>query len=394
MLRRKALPQFTSTIFHTIMAIDSRAPAAMAQAPQNTTTTTTTQPSNPFPTTPDGDFDILQAFHSHLASDPEMTMPVAAIESLIDLLRASPSTTAMETVEVVRKYKEALLDATPNPLPLLAGADLFEQYLLRSLRESSAATVSADDAKDASSKDSTKGEDRILSFDETIAHLLHNRQLFAHRAKSARDAIATWGSKYVVHGRVVMAAGGSRVVTRILLRAAADQAKHFKVVYVMDGSPRCEQSVATLRAAGLEVETVREGKAAYILANQSKINLVLVGTEVVLQNGGIVSRMGTSQLAHLTKTVKGSQKRFYVAAETHKIVRKTPLFYPMVNRLGIRQKDPSKWEYLGRDPENVAELLSTQDEVDYTDPELIDGIITEQGVKMTSQIWEMVDDYI
>ncbi|KAK5660370.1 hypothetical protein OQA88_12911 [Cercophora sp. LCS_1] len=355
------------------MAVDT--PTTPETAPQETTT----QPSHPPPTPQDGPFDIIQSFRTHLASDPEMTMPVAAIEALIDLLRASPSTTAMETVEVVRNYKEILLSGTPNPLPLLAGADLFEQYLLRSLRGSSAASPDSND---------------ILSFDETINHLLNNRQLFAYRAKSARDAIATWGSKYVVHGRVVMAAGGSRVVTRILLRAASDPAKHFKVVYVMDGSPRSEASVATLRAAGLEVETVKEGKAAYMLANQSKINLVLVGTEVVLQNGGIVSRMGTSQLAHLTKTIKGSQKRFYVAAETHKIVRKTPLFYPMVNRLGIRQKDTSKWENLGRDPENVAELLGAQDEVDYTDPDLIDGIITEQGVKMTSQIWEMVDDYI
>ncbi|KAK3353195.1 hypothetical protein B0T25DRAFT_590852 [Lasiosphaeria hispida] len=343
--------------------------------------------SNPqTPTHQDGPapFDIVRTYHDLLASDPEMTMPVAAIESLIDLLRATPSSTAMETVEVVRKEKAKLLESTPNPLPLLAGADLFEQYLLRSLR-GQATTGGADE--------------RVLSFDETRSHLLHNRQLFAHRARAARDSIAAWGSKYVVHGRVVLAAGGSRTVTRILLRAAADPTRHFKVIYVVDGSERAESSVDALRAAGLEVETISPNKVAYILANQSRINLVLVGTEVVMQNGGIISRMGTCQLAHLTKSVKGSLKRFYVAAETHKIVRKTALAYPMVNRVGIRQKDVSKWENLGReDVEDLGaaaqRLLSEQDEVDYTDPELIDGIITEQGVKMTSQIWEMVDDYI
>ncbi|EGO59461.1 hypothetical protein NEUTE1DRAFT_79585, partial [Neurospora tetrasperma FGSC 2508] len=79
-------------------------------------------------------FDIVKTYRDLLTSDPDMTMPVAAIESLIELLRVTPSSTAMETVEVVKTQKALLLDSAPNPLPLLAGADLFEQYLLRSLR--------------------------------------------------------------------------------------------------------------------------------------------------------------------------------------------------------------------------------------------------------------------
>jgi translation initiation factor eIF-2B subunit alpha len=309
-------------------------------------------------------------------------MPVAAIESLIELMRATPSSTAMETVEIVKKEKAKLLAAAPNPLPILAGADLFEQFLLRSLRGQPSAT----------------GTDRVLSFEETRQHLLDNRQLFAHRAKAARDNIALWGSRYVSDGRIVLTAGGSRTVTKILVRAAADQSKHFKVIYVVDGHSkghsRSEVAVAQLREAGLEVETITPHKVAYVLGNQKQINLVLVGTEVVMQNGGIISGMGTAQLAHLTKTVKGGIKRFYVAAETHKICRKTPIAYPMVNRVGVNQKDISKFDNVGVDVDAVKGMLAERDEVDYTDPELIDGIITEQGVKMTSQIWEMVDDYI
>ncbi|KAK3324138.1 hypothetical protein B0T19DRAFT_464041 [Cercophora scortea] len=326
-------------------------------------------------------FDIVRAYHDLLATDPDITMPVAAIESLIELLRATPSTTAMETVEVVKKEKARLLASAPNPLPLLAGADLFEQYLLRSLRGQAASA-----------------SDPILNFDETRAHLLHNSQLFAQRAKADRDKLALVGSKYVHDGKVVLAAGGSRVVTKILLRAAADPTKHFKVILIMDGSPRSASSVAALRHAGLEVETISPNKVAYVLKDQSQIDLVLVGTEAVLQNGGIVSRMGTFQLAHLTKHVKGALKRFFVAAETHKIVRKTALAHPQVLRLGVNQKDISRFENVGRDRGQISaaahDMVAEQDEVDYTDPEFIDGFITEQGVKMTTQIWEMIDDYI
>jgi len=69
----------------------------------------------------------------------------------------------METVEVVKTHKNLLLAANPNPLPLLAGADLFEQFLTKSLQGQ------ADVA----------GSDRVLSFDEIRSHLLQNGALFA-----------------------------------------------------------------------------------------------------------------------------------------------------------------------------------------------------------------------
>ncbi|KAL1843369.1 hypothetical protein VTJ49DRAFT_1956 [Mycothermus thermophilus] len=393
MFRRGLLPSFASASFFTsiVMAADgpsssaSRAESSTQQqlpvrsASSNSTATNevTTQVDN------GSSFDIVRTYRELLNSDRELTMGVAAIESLIELLRVTPSSTAMELVEIVKKEKAKLLASTPNPLPLLAGADLFEQYLLRSLRGPTAAPGSG------------SGQDRVLSFDETRQHLVDNKDLFAQRAKAARDHIALWGSRYVSDGCVVLAMGGSRTVTKILLRAAADPSKHFRVIYVVDGrNPRSDVAVAQLREAGLEVETISPLKVAYVLGNQKRINLVLVGTEVVMQNGGIISGMGTAQLAHLAKTVKGGMRRFYVAAETHKICRRTPIAYPMVNRVGVRQKDISKFDNIGVDPDPDTIVLPEDEEVDYTDPELIDGFITEQGVKMTSQIWEMVDDYI
>ncbi|KAK3390564.1 hypothetical protein B0H63DRAFT_519773 [Podospora didyma] len=329
-------------------------------------------------------FDIVRTYRAMLASDPDLTMPMAAIESLIEVLHATPSSTAMETVEVVKKEKAKLIASSPNPLPILAGADLFEQFLLRSLRGQTAAGTSGGST------------DRVLSFEETREHLLHNQQLFARRAKEARDSIAVWGSKRVVDGRVVLTVGGSRVVNKILLHAAAtNPGKYFKVIYVLDGSPRSASSVAALREAGIEVETISPAKVAYVLSNQSQINVVLVGTEVVMLNGGVISRMGTCQLAYLTKQVPGSLKRFYVAAETHKIVRKTPLADPMVIQLGVNQKDISKFANLGIDSSSINDdVLAEENEVDYTKPELIDGIITEQGIKTPDQIWQLTEDYI
>ncbi|KAK0718097.1 hypothetical protein B0T26DRAFT_647654 [Lasiosphaeria miniovina] len=328
-------------------------------------------------------FDIVKTYRSLLDADPDLTMPVAAIESLIELLHATPSSTAMETVEVVKKEKAKLVASAPNPLPILAGADLFEQFLLRSLRGQTA----------------SGSADVVLSFDETRQHLLRNKLLFAERAKAARDMIAKLGSERVVDGGVVMTAGGSRVVTKILLHAAAMQKKQFKVIYVLDGSPRTDASVAALRDAGIPVETVLFQKVAYMLLNQSQINVVMVGTEVITWNGGVVSRMGTCQLAQLCKKLPGTMRRFFVVAESHKIHRNMPIAYPMVLHLGVRQRHIGRWENLANgsvrdlDGKPMESWLADQDEVEYTEPEFIDGFITEQGIKSPGMIVKMVEDY-
>jgi len=53
-----------------------------------------------------------------------------------------------------------------------------------------------------------------------------------------------------------------------------------------------------------------------------KVDMVIVGAEGVVENGGIISRMGTYQMGLLAKS-KG--KPFYVVAESHKFVRLYPL---------------------------------------------------------------------
>ena len=52
------------------------------------------------------------------------------------------------------------------------------------------------------------------------------------------------------------------------------------------------------------------------------VNVVLVGAEAVTANGGIISRMGTYQLALIAKA---RRKDFFVAAEQHKFGKTFPV---------------------------------------------------------------------
>ncbi|KAB5572127.1 translation initiation factor eIF-2B alpha subunit [Coniochaeta sp. 2T2.1] len=364
------------------------------QAPLAIRTTTTPSQQQPQPSPSSSPtFDIVATYKSLLSSDPEISMPVAAIEALIALLGATPATTAMETVSVIKTHASALLSAVPNPIPLKAGTDLFQQYLLRSLKGQTARGAPA------------------LSFDETREHLLANSRLFADRAKAAREQIAQRGAKYVKDGSVVLAAGGSRTVKTLLLRAAdAHIARwgcaRFKVVYVMDGSRDCVPAVAALRAKGVAVAEIAEAAMAFSLA-AARVDMAFVGTEVVVQNGGLLSRMGTFQLATLCKSLRVP---FYVAAETHKIVRMYPLSQWDLPRCGVKQNvlefktgEDVEEPVAEKNPLSVAgkgikDPLSLEGEkgeaapVDYTPPDLISSIITEQGVKMPAAVYDLLLD--
>ncbi|KAK5041051.1 translation initiation factor eIF-2B subunit alpha, partial [Cryomyces antarcticus] len=52
------------------------------------------------------------------------------------------------------------------------------------------------------------------------------------------------------------------------------------------------------------------------------VDMVIVGAEGVVENGGIISRLGTYQMGMLAKSAR---KPFYVVAESHKFVRLYPL---------------------------------------------------------------------
>lgn len=243
---------------------------------------------------------IVKTYRDLLVSDPDLTKPVAAIESLIVLLNTVPSTTVFETLDTVKFHSDRLKASVANPVPLTAGTDLFLQYLVSSLKQQDG------------------------SFDAVRQHLLRNGRLFARRAIAARNGVAEAGWRFVREGKCVLTHGASRSVTGLLERATRNGEGKFRVVYVRDES-RAEESdavVSGLRSHGIPVAEIPEAGVAHVMGLLRQVHMVFVGAEAVTQNGGIISRIGTFQIAQLAKK---ANIPFYVAAETHKFVRKFPL---------------------------------------------------------------------
>ncbi|KAK4574639.1 translation initiation factor eIF-2B subunit alpha [Recurvomyces mirabilis] len=333
----------------------------------------------PGQTTPDA-FNVVATYHRLLAEDPDLTMPVAAIESLILGLANTPSTTVSETLDRVSKLTAQLKAGNANPISLSAGTDLFQQYLISNLQRPSA-----------------RGD-----FDQIRTHLVQNGRLFVERAKAARETIASFGKHFIRDGNTVLTNGGSRVVGA-LLRNAAESSNgsgrgsiRFRVIYVTspDGNKTDTETaanIAALRDRDIPVAEIPPTAIAYCM---DTVTSCFVGAEGVVENGGIVSRLGTYQMAVLAKA---AGKPFYVVSESHKFVRLYPLGQ---DDLGIEQdvvqfktkkgvvKDESKHEDAGERKVggggSDAVVKGSENKVDYTPPALISGIITEGGVLLPS----------
>lgn len=259
-------------------------------------------------------------------------MPVAAIEALIELLSHLTTSTVFETVDILDAQIAHLKSSVPNPIPPTAGAELFRRTLLSHLRQET-----RDDGSGGAGPTRIASSTK-LSFDDMRQYLVRNSRGFAAQAKAARAAIADVGARYVTPGSTVLTSGGSRCVKQLLLRAADNRTEihgspDFRVIYVMDGSPDSEPAVKALRERGVLVSTVDVASMAHAI-KLGRVDRVFVGAEAVCQRGGVLSRMGTYQLAMIARDLKVD---FYAVTETHKFAMVLPLDQVDVARLGVKQ---------------------------------------------------------
>ena len=315
---------------------------------------------------------IVSTYHSLLSSDPLLTMPVAAIESLILLLSHSPSSTISETLSLLAHYTSILKSSVANPIALSAGTDLFQRYLISSLQ-------SPQPTYPGNRGGRARGGDTTDDFQAIRHHLISNGRLFAARAKEARSQIAHVARQFIGDGTTVLTYGSSRVVGAVL-DAALKSDTCFKLVYVCDTTTTSTDLPATLPSPSpeLPIAVIPPSAVAHAL---SQVSMVMLGAEGVVENGGIISGMGTYQLGVLAKA---AGKPVYVCAESHKFVRIFPLSQADVGGVGLQfSESAAKGQRKGSETDEKRRI-------DYTPPELITALITESGVSTPSAVSEQL----
>ena len=290
---------------------------------------------------------------SALDDKAAMAMPVAAIKSLLGVVQRSTAHTMMGLQDELKVASEEMMAYADknvknrSHIALSSGCELFLKYITRAFLESP-------------------------SFEDCRQHVLERGERFAGISLAARDRIAKVGADFVQDGRAVLVHGWSRVVASLLTRAA--RTKHIRVI-CLEGRPDAAGVKAAnfYAEAGIPTTVVLDSAMGYIMES---VDMVLVGAEGVVENGGIVNKLGTYGLAICAKE-HGTP--FYVAAESYKFARLYPL----------HQRDL---------PKNVGDTgipshieLSTKVEIDnpacdYTPAKFITLLFTDLGVLTPSAV--------
>ena len=227
-----------------------------------------------------------------------VAMPVAAMNALLGVVERTTSHTMMGLQDELKEAAKVMLDwnareGNRSNISLKSGCDLFLKYSTRTFLE-------------------------LDDFDACRAAILERGQRFAGVSMASRDRIAKVGHGFVGQGQIVLTHGWSRVVAALLLKAA--ETKHFSI-YILEGRPDATGAKAAqfYAKAGIPTKILLDVAMGHVM---EQVDLVLVGAEGVVENGGIVNKMGTNALA---LCARAHDKPVYVAAESYKFARLYPL---------------------------------------------------------------------
>ncbi|AET40728.1 translation initiation factor eIF2B subunit alpha Ecym_6352 [Eremothecium cymbalariae DBVPG len=292
-------------------------------------------------------FNITKTYLKFLEDDNEMTMPIAAIEALVTMLKVKNPSTSAEMINSVKSSTLELTTSIPNSISLRAGCDIFMRFVL-------------------------KNTHLYGDWESCKQHLIENGQLFVSRAKKSRDKIAKIGIDFITDDDIILVHGFSRAVSS-LLSYAAEKLIRFRCV-VTEARPTQQGTLLynLLKNKGIPVTMVVDSAVGSII---HKIDKVFVGAEGVAESGGIINLIGTYSVGVLAKNAR---KPFYVVSESHKFVRMFPL---SPDDLPV-ERDPLDFTR-NDEPELLRSPL-----IDYTSHEHITALITDLDVLTPSAVSE------
>lgn len=294
-------------------------------------------------------FSITETYLKFLEEDSEMTMPIAAIEALVTLLKIKNPGTAAEVINSIQSAIDELVKTIPNSVSLRAGCDIFMRFVLKNLH-------------------------LFGDWESCKKHLIENGQLFVSRAKISREKIAEIGIDFITDDDIILVHGFSRAVFSLLSHAANNLIRFRCVITETRPANQGEQLYALLAEKGIPVTLVVDGAVGSII---DKVDKVFVGAEGVAESGGIINVIGTYPVGVLAHNAR---KPFYVVTESHKFVRMFPLSsddLPMENKFLDFTRRPADSESKVSGPT-----------IDYTSQEYITALITDLGVLTPSAVSE------
>ncbi|RMD45006.1 hypothetical protein DV735_g120, partial [Chaetothyriales sp. CBS 134920] len=256
---------------------------------------------------PQTDFDVIAHYKNAIKSNPSLPVPIAAIESLVALLTHTPLTTVSETLALIDAQSLILRQWAANPIPISAGTDLFQRYLVASFQHRS--TVP------------------LLSVATLRAKLVATSKLFTSKAKIASQQVAANFLPLVVDDSLVFTHATTALVETVIRHA-------FNI-------PTSTLPLHSFRAA-LSSSSPRRPRQSRSLSS----SILILSCHAVFSNGALLTPSGSHMLA---LAARDAGIPVYAAVESFNFVRPYPLSADAaeLTKLGVKQRDllASEWNH-------------------------------------------------
>ncbi|KAI8811380.1 hypothetical protein BJ742DRAFT_140115 [Cladochytrium replicatum] len=286
---------------------------------------------------------ICVTFKEIVKENPEMSSAVAAVKALVESIKWNTASTMQEFTQNLESSRRILKKKTElSPVSVAAGCDLFLHWI-------------------------GKYQHDISDLDACRQSVISKGENLVHRSDEIRNQVAAVGLNFVKDNAIILIHSYSRVVMKLLKRAA--QANKRFTVYVTESRPENggKKAAQKLREEGIVAYEILDSAVGYFIEN---VDMVMVGAEGVVENGGIINQIGTYQIAVVAKA---ANKPFYVVTESYKFVRLFPL----------NQSDLPKRANVAR---RGADAGPVDPSVDYTPPAFITLLFTDLGVLTPSGV--------
>ncbi|ERE76022.1 translation initiation factor eIF-2B subunit alpha-like protein [Cricetulus griseus] len=214
------------------------------------------------------DHELIEYFKSQMKGDPNMASAVAAIRTLLEFLKRDKG----ETLQGLRANLTSAIEtlcSVDSSVAVSSGGELFLRFIsLTSLEYS--------------------------DYSKCKKIMIERGELFLRRISLSRNKIADLCHTFIKDGARILTHAYSRVVLRVLEEAVAAK-KRFSV-YITESQPDLsgQKMAKALCHLNVPVTVVLDAAVGYIM---EKADLVIVGAEGVVENGGIINKVGTDTLS-------------------------------------------------------------------------------------------------
>ncbi|KAJ7273682.1 hypothetical protein B0H12DRAFT_1285809 [Mycena haematopus] len=313
--------------------------------------------------------DICSTYRLKL-QDEQISPPLAAILSLSELCAASNAGTMFELVKALNEGADSLRRNSSNPISLNAGCELFIAFV----------TLFPHDSVPSA------------SFSDLKMELVRQGENYVRQALTYRTKIAELGVDFTTDDSI-LTHSYSRVVMETLL-LAHQRSKRISV-FVTEARPRGlgVKTADALTAAGIPCTVILDSAVAYAM---EKVDFVIVGSEAVVESGGLINAIGSLNIAIIAKA---ANKPFYALAESYKFHRLFPLSQydlPSHNPRILSFPTPAEKNRAAEQVSSVSpnfrsvsgalsssitqeEIAKNNPDVDYTRPDLISLVFSDVG---------------